>query len=41
MKPYARYINVEIDPIEKRKLFPFMMEKALQNELNIAATQIW
>ena len=39
-KPYTRYIDVEIDPCEKRKLCPFKWKKKPLTELNIAATQI-
>ena len=39
-KPYAGYIDIEIDPNEKLKLCSFKVEKSLQTELSVAATQI-
>ena len=40
VKPYVKYIDIKIDPKEKRKLCPFKVEKALQTELHIAPEQI-
>ena len=37
---HVKYIDIKIDPEQKRKLCPFMVEKFLQKEINIPAQQI-
>ena len=37
-KSYAKYIDITVEQVHKRKLCPFKVEKFLQRELNINYT---